>query len=82
MFTLTFVKFILALEAHELDASEIKDLDFTIKDIDNMPIDDFAMIAQWKNDSSFKVLIDLKVSRNKIHIVAEVHIFINSILNS
>lgn len=64
---------ILALVAHELNADEIKDLDFSIKDGDNMPIDDFAMIRQWKNDSSFKIFIDLKVSRSKIPVITEVH---------
>lgn len=37
-----------------------------------MPIDDFGMLSQWKSDSSFKVIIDLKVSRKNIEIVAEV----------
>lgn len=68
-------KSISALIAHELEASEIQNLDLTIEDTDNMPIDDFSMILQWKLDSSFKVMIDLNVSRNKIHIVAEVRIF-------
>lgn len=28
-------------------------------------ITDMAMLTQWKHDSSFKVIIDLKVSRKK-----------------
>lgn len=76
------MKFVLALVVHEVDATEIVYLDFAIKDKDNMPIDDFAMISQWKLDSSFKVIIDLKTSRNKISTVTEVHIFNNFILNS
>lgn len=70
-----------ASEAHELEAKEIKTLDFVIKDADNMPIDDFAMIAQWSGDSSFKVIIDLKVSRCKLNIVTEVSKHILSFLN-
>lgn len=58
--------------AHQIDATEIETLDFSIHDADNMPIDDMAMIYQWKQDSSFKVIIDLKVSRRKIDLVTEV----------
>lgn len=64
----------LALVAHELDVSEINDTEFSITDSDNMPITDIAMIKQWKTDSSFKVMIDLDISRNKVRIVSEVNI--------
>lgn len=68
-------KLFIALEADELDASEIGDTNFVIKDADNMIIDDMNMLTQWKNDSSFKIIIDLNVSRNKVEIVAEVCTF-------
>lgn len=72
-----------ALLAHELNASEIDDLDFSIKDSDNMIIDDIEMIKQWKLDSNFKVIIDLKVSRMNVDLVAEVYIsFTNGIFIS
>lgn len=61
-----------ALAAHKLDASEIGADDIAIKDNDGMIVDDMVMITQWKNDSAFKVIIDLKVSRNKVELVAEV----------
>lgn len=64
-------KFI-ALRVHELEASEIKDLEFSLTDSDHLPIDDIEMFWQWKSDSSFKVIIDLKVSRKKTELVAEV----------
>lgn len=66
-------KSIQALVVHEIEATEILNLDFVIKDSDNMQIDDFAMIEQWCADSSFKVIIDLKVARNRLNMVAEVH---------
>lgn len=68
---LSSYKFI-ALSAHELDANEIENFEFSLTDSDHLPIDDFDMIKQWKSDSSFKVIIDLKVSRKKVDLVAEV----------
>lgn len=62
----------IALRAHELDASEIEDLEFSLTDSDHLPIDDIEMIKQWKSDASFKVMIDLKVFRKKVELVAEV----------
>lgn len=63
---------------HELDAGEIEDLDFSIKDNDNMPITDMAMIYQWSRSPMFKVIINLNVLRNKPHIVEEVYSFKNT----
>jgi len=39
-----------------------------------MVIDDIAMVTQWKQDSSFKIFIELNVSRKKEDIVVEVYI--------
>lgn len=55
-----------------MNSSEVDDLDFAIKDVDNMPIDDIQMILQWKSDSNFKVIIDLKLTRKNVDLVAEV----------
>lgn len=72
----TFVAF----RAHELDASEVHEFEFSLSDSDHLPIDDIEMIKQWKSDASFKVIIDLKVSRKKVQLVAEVCIvFVNQI---
>lgn len=65
----------IALLAHELEAKEIDESDFSINDADSMPIEEFSMITQWKLDSSFKIIINLKVSRKNVDIAAEVHIF-------
>lgn len=66
---------------HELDGSPMLETDFSVKDVDNMPIDDIAMITQWKTDSKFKVIIDLKVSRNKVGVIEEVSSFHCSSIN-
>lgn len=55
----------------------MQEMDFSIKDVDDMPIDDITMITQWKNDSKFKVIIDLKISRNKVGTVEEVSRFLS-----
>lgn len=64
-----------ALEAHQLTAIEIEETEFSIHDADNMPIEDTAMLFQWSGDSSFKVIIDLKVRRQNIELVEEVRFF-------
>lgn len=65
----------IALVAHEVNSTEIDDLDFSIMDSDNMPIDDIKMILQWKSDSNFKVIIDLKLTRKNVDLVAEVCVY-------
>lgn len=74
LFSQNITTLFLALVVHELSADEIGDFEFTIKDADNMVIEDI-WLTQWKSDSKFKVIIDLKVSRNKIEVVAEVSFY-------